>query len=75
MKIPVPTQIHLLVYAITVCGRGGKLPRRLQAMLESALGGAYSSSVQMHEPLPTEFYDFQYFSLDIDEELRKWIHG
>ena len=53
-KIPVP-KIHLLVYAITTCGRPRNLARRLQTVLESGVGGAYSSSVQTHEPLPAEF--------------------
>ena len=72
MGLPLPNRLYLLVYALRVCGHRWALARQLHLILEQAMveiSGSWPSQNQ----LPTEFWDLQYFALDIHEALRQWL--
>jgi hypothetical protein len=70
LQLETPNKVHLLIYALSVCGQRWPLARRLQKVLRTAL--VESSSTVTENPLPIQFYDMQYFSLDIDRALQIW---
>ncbi|CAM1510715.1 Fc.00g010500.m01.CDS01 [Cosmosporella sp. VM-42] len=72
MASSMPNKLRLLVHALCVCGQRWPLARQLHRVLEAATAECVGTSVTQN-PLPSEFYDLQYFSLDIYEALRAWV--
>lgn len=50
----------------------GLWPQRLHRILERAMAES-SMSLTQSDPLPAEFWDLQYFALDIHEALYQWV--
>ncbi|KAK2803481.1 hypothetical protein FQN50_006992 [Emmonsiellopsis sp. PD_5] len=71
MDLDVPYQTHFLISALTICGQRWSLARQLQKVLAAAMFET-NVSIPTRNPLPEEFYDLQYFSLDIAEALKEW---
>ncbi|KAM5344458.1 hypothetical protein ACJ41O_012994 [Fusarium nematophilum] len=71
MELPLPNKLYLFIYALRVCGQIWPLARLLHGVLEAA--AAEHAGTQLARPrLPVEFFDLQYFSLDIHAALRAW---
>ncbi|WAO95906.1 Zn(2)-C6 fungal-type domain-containing protein [Fusarium falciforme] len=70
MDLPLPNKLYLFIYALRVCGQIWHLAKLLHTVLEVA--SAEHAGSQVSHPLPVEFFDLQYFSLDIHAALRIW---
>lgn len=66
----VSEKVYLLIYALTVIGKRWSLARQLQKVLEAAVAECNNAFAHVN-PLPKEFYDLQYQSVDIYEALRQ----
>lgn len=72
LNLTIPSKLHLLIYALNVCSQRWPLAWQLQKVLETAIREDGGSTTE--NPLPSEFYDLQYFSLDIAKALRQWAN-
>lgn len=71
LNMPHEPQLDILVHGINMCARRWPLARRLDYTLTIAIlevMTAISSSI------PEEFWDLKKSSLDISENMKKWLH-
>ncbi|RDL37437.1 Uncharacterized protein BP5553_04870 [Venustampulla echinocandica] len=70
LSVEVPRNLDLLIYGLKTCGQRWYFARRLEKVLCTAV--AEKKVPLALSSLPSQFYDLQYSSLDIDEALRVW---
>lgn len=68
----IPRNLHLLAYALRICGERWALARRYETVIRTAVA-EHHMPIGVMSSLPVQFFDLQYATLDIDEALRIWV--
>ncbi|KIW57960.1 hypothetical protein PV05_02514 [Exophiala xenobiotica] len=68
----IPRNLHLLAYALRICGERWVLARRYETVIRTAVA-EHHMPIGVMSSLPVQFFDLQYSTLDIDEALRIWV--